>query len=344
MKVCLLGPITTKSYYGGVAVFDEELAKGFVDCGWEAVFATTQKDAEEKDIPLRIVSKTNFEKFLEREKPDFVISSLAYAKVLPKNNHVKTAYFLHGFFLQSYYGAIKSVFATSYQKMLIKKCDFVFANSYFTRMANKEFFKIKTDAVFHLGVSQKFLRASDKIQGIERLQNSVFFAGRLVSVKGVEVIVKAAHYLKQKNIPYTMYLAGDGPDKEKISKYIAANQLNVTLLGRLNYEQMCEWYHKTEVFVSLNPSEPFGIVFPEALVSGCKIVCPLTGGQVEYLKDYSDTVSFVNEANPESVAEGIETMFEHGIPARNIDECKRRFNYKRVATEIIEYIGENKNE
>lgn len=102
---------------------------------------------------------------------------------------------------------------------------------------------------------------------------------------------------------------------------------------------MCEWYRRSEVFISLNPSEPFGIVFPEALISGCKIVCPLTGGQVEYLQDYANTVAFVNEKDVGSVARGIKKLFEQGEPIANIDECNNRFNYKRVASEIIDYIG-----
>lgn len=340
MKVCLLGPVVTSSYYGGVAVFDEELAQGFIDNGCEAILATTQKDAKMGNIPLGVVTKNNFQAFLEHEKPDLIIASLGYAKVLPRKCQARVAYFLHGFFLQSYYGVIKSFMASNYQKWLIKKCDLVFANSYFTRMINKEFFEIKTDAVFHLGVSKAFIESSTQDETIEKIPNSILFAGRLVKAKGIDTIIEAAYCLKKKGISFKLYIAGNGPEKSGIVQYAKEKNSNIELLGRLDSKKMFEWYRKSEVFISLNPSEPFGIVFPEALISGCKIVCPLTGGQIEYLRDYLDTVAFVNETDAGSVAMGIKKLFEQGNPVTNIDECKNRFNYKRVAAEIIDYIGE----
>lgn len=340
MKVCLLGPVVTSSYYGGVAVFDEELAQGFIDNGWEAVLATTQKDAKQGNIPLQVVARNSFQAFLEHEKPDLIIASLAYAKVLPRKCQAKVAYFLHGFFVQSYYGVIKSFVASNYQKWLVKKCDLVFANSYFTRMVNKEIFGIKADAVFHLGVSKAFIESSMQDKTIDKIPNSVLFAGRLVKAKGTDTIIEAAYCLKKAGVPFKFFIAGDGPEKSKIVQYAKERNLNIELLGRLDSKKMSEWYRKSEVFISLNPSEPFGIVFPEALISGCKIVCPLTGGQVEYLRDYSNTVAFVNETDAGSVAMGIKELFEQGNPVTNVDECKNRFNYKRVATEIIDYIGD----
>ena len=45
MKIAILGPVTTKTYFGGVAVFDEELAAGFKHNEWEVVLITNQKKA-----------------------------------------------------------------------------------------------------------------------------------------------------------------------------------------------------------------------------------------------------------------------------------------------------------
>ena len=340
MKVCLLGPVVTSSYYGGVAVFDEELAQGFVDNGWEAVLVTSQKDAVKKDIPLFIATKSEMSEFLNKENPDLIIASLAYARLLPRKNLAKVAYFLHGFFLQSYYGPLKSILASTYQKWLIRRCDYVFANSYFTAMINKEFFGIKADEVFQLGVSNEFLRNSENCDKIAKIPNSIIFAGRLVKAKGVEALIKAVRFLHEEGVPHTLYIAGDGPEREYIERFAKENSLNIILLGRLDSGEMIKWYKKTEVFVSLNPSEPFGIVFPEALICGCKIVCPLTGGQVEYLMDYKESVSFVNENDEKSIAYGLKKMLQSGNSTVSIENCKARFNYKRVALEMIKYIGE----
>lgn len=340
MKVCLLGPVVTSSYYGGVAVFDEELAQGFIDNGWEAVLVTSQKDAVKKDTPFFVATKSEMSEFLNKENPDLIIVSLAYARLLPRKKSAKVAYFLHGFFLQSYYGPLKSILASTYQKWLIRRCDYVFANSYFTAMINKEFFGIKVDEVFQLGVSNDFLRNSENCDEIAKIPNSILFAGRLVKAKGVEDLIKAVRFLHEEDVSYALYIAGDGPEREYIEQFARENGLNITLLGRLDLGEMIKWYKKTEVFVSLNPSEPFGIVFLEALICGCKIVCPITGGQVEYLMDYKESVSFVNENDEKSIAYGLKKMFQSGNSTISIENCKARFNYKRVASEMIKYMGE----
>ena len=86
----------------------------------------------------------------------------------------------------------------------------------------------------------------------------------------------------------------------ELKKIVDEYHLNVVFLGRITQENLAHYYSLSEIFVSLNPSEPFGIVFPEALLSQCKIVCPYTGGQVEYLSDYSKSVAFVDETDENS--------------------------------------------
>ena len=98
----------------------------------------------------------------------------------------------------------------------------------------------------------------------------------------------------------------------ELKKIVDEYHLNVVFLGRITQENLAHYYSLSEIFVSLNPSEPFGIVFPEALLSQCKIVCPYTGGQVEYLSDYSKSVAFVDETDENSISNGIENMLMNG--------------------------------
>ena len=94
-----------------------------------------------------------------------------------------------------------------------------------------------------------------------------------------------------------------------------------------------EW----QIFVSLNPSEPFGITFAEALLSECKIVCPTTGGQVEYLQGLDESVSFVNGESVADIAYGIEKLLSLGkYPGLSASE-KESFTYKAVAQRICEF-------
>lgn len=342
MKVCILGPVVTPSYFGGVAVFDEGLAHGFAENGWSVFLATDQKDAvtnENGRIPVHKISRRNFRKILEREEPDYIIAQLAYAKYLfGSKTNAKKIYFLHAFFKRSYYGLVKSALAVIYQKILIRQCDLVFSNSYFTDMINRDFFDIKSDAVFHPGVSGDFYSRSISLIDVPKEKKSVFFAGRFVPAKGVDRLIEAAEILSRRNLDYTMYIAGDGPEKNRLMQYVAEKGLPIHFLGRLDQEAIANRYRKAEVFVSLDISEPYGIVFCEALLSNCKIVCPLTGGQVEILGKYQDRTAFVNARSAESIANGIEKMLDMGAVSELALQDKMLFSYEYVAAEMIGYL------
>lgn len=346
MKIALLGPVITDKYYGGVAIFDEELAQGFVDNGWEAVLITQQSEAKQihqiNNIPVMVIDRLNAENIFKKECPDVVIASLNYAKFLKKCKNIKTKkiYFLHGFFNQNYYGKIKSEIAVIYQKYLIRQCDLTFANSAFTRTINEDFFGIKVDEVFHLGVSDFFF---NKIfnTSIQKEPKTILYAGRLVSAKGVLVLIKALKRLNENGVNYHAFIAGTGEEETAMKEIANANGLPVTFLGRLNQEQLVEYYCKSEIFVSLNHSEPFGIVFLEALLAHCKIICPKTGGQVEYLNEFHQSVYYVDENSCDDIATGLEKMIECDKLVELSNCQKEKFTYKNVANYMIDYLSSN---
>ena len=350
MKIAILGPITTKKYYGGVAVFDEEIATGFSENGWETVLITDQKEAEENKngIPIRIVNIFTAKKVIKKEKPDVVLASLKYAMYWKNcgKNMVKV-YFLHGFFNRSYYGKIKSEIGSWVQRLFTRKSNYVFANSFFTKMINDQFFGIKTDKVFHLGVTSEYSNTI-RDKNIKKEKNTFLYVGRLVQAKGVGYIVEAMKLLQDKGIYYKTYIAGDGDDMIELKKYVNDYKLNIHYLGRISQKELVTYYEKSEIFISMNSSEPFGIVFPEAILAKCKIICPYTGGQVEYLVDYKNRISFVDEKSPKSIAEGaIKLLNQSSIENRenkNEDKLYKDFDYINVAKRMISFLEENSDE
>ena len=345
MKVCVLGPITTKSYYGGVAVFDEQLALGFYQSGHSVSVVTYQKDATHEklfgSIPINIVcSKRKFSEWIKQEKPELIIGSLDYPKLLSnkRTSNTKVVYFIHGFFTRSYYGVLKSILGPICQKFLIRKADYVFANSDFTCMVNREFFGINVDKVFRLGVSEDFFEKTRDISIDNKAEGTILYVGRLVSAKGVYRLIKAVEILNTKGIDYKLFIAGDGPDKEVLEKYVAEKRLKVQFFGKVNHDQISDLYRSAEIFVSLNPSEPFGITFAEALLSKCKIVCPTTGGQVEYLQEWKESVSFINGDSAADIAHGIGKLLGRGEYPRLNDEVRETYTYQSVAKSISKFL------
>lgn len=84
--------------------FDEQLALGFYRLGHSVCIVTYQSDVSEDDlfgcVPIHVIhSKRKCSKWLEQEKPDLIIGSLDYPKLLDRKatSNGKVAYFLHGF-------------------------------------------------------------------------------------------------------------------------------------------------------------------------------------------------------------------------------------------------------
>lgn len=345
MKICILGPVETPSCFGGVAIFDKGLARALTLEGCEVFLATDQKDAidaYESDIRTYVFgNKIKFSKIIARENPDYIITQLAYAKyLLELKTKAKKIYFLHGFFNRNHYGTLKSMIASAYQKLLIKNCDMVFSNSYFTEMINNNFFGIKTDAVFHIGVTDRYMETIVKNSNVMKKNNTVFFAGRLESVKGVDKLIEATKYIKDSGVDIRVTIAGDGPERDELKNMAEKYGLNINFLGRITQDEIALHYLESEVFVSLNESEPYGIVFPEALLANCKIVCPYTGGQIEYLNKHTESVCYINRKSARSIADGIIKMFEFGETPNLTKEERESYTYKNAAKGIIEYVSE----
>ena len=226
MKIGILGPVTTSKYFGGVAIFDEEIANGFEQNNCQVVLLTDQKEEKiNKDkFNIKKINYINATQIFKNEKFDLIIASLGYAKYLlfDKSNSYKI-YFLHGFFNSNYYGKLKSELAVIYQKILIKKCDKILANSNFTKMINSNFFGINADAVIRLGVSSSFYNNIIK-RNVKKEPNTILYAGRLVSVKGVEKLIKSLIILQKNNIEYKLLIAGSGPDELELKKIGHGNE------------------------------------------------------------------------------------------------------------------------
>lgn len=337
-RIVILGPVTTKNYIGGVANFDIELHEAFLRAGYESVIVTVQKDLinqKERNVK-QCGSFFDAYKFIKTYSPRMVISSLQYGAffyIFPKN--LKKIYVLHGFFNRAYYSHLKAILASLFQKLVTLKADRVVSNSYFTRMINNDFFNIRADSVIHLGVAPEYLEKASKETHFNKEKHSILFAGRLVKSKRPHMLLKALNVLKEKKLDYILYLAGNGEEKENLLKYAHENGINMKYLGSLSHDDLYDYYKRSEVFVSLNDSEPMGIVFFEAVLLHCKVISPFTGGQVESLCDLPvNARCFVDADSPESIANGIEKMFLSS--SDNLGPGNLDLSYEHVVKKFLE--------
>lgn len=335
MKIAILGPVITDKYFGGVATFDEALAEAFQELGHNVLILTSQPGSiANKKIKIEQIKKSEIAKTVNNNNIDLTIASLQYGTLLKSIHTGKKVYFLHGFFNVQSYGIAKTLAATALTKKMCSYADCVIANSSFTAAVNQRIWNIHVDGIAHLGVDGGFISSvTPTVRRNEEQLKRILFVGRLAKSKHVERIIKAVSLLDKAS--YEFVIAGDGPEREKLEKYLKDLSVNARFLGRVEHDQISNLYKDCGTFISLCESETFGLTYAEALLSGCKIVCPITGGQVGFLMNYPDRVSFVDVLNPTSIAMGIDRCLKTNnvdIDDKTIDD----FKYEGTAKKIIQ--------
>lgn len=355
MKVCILGPVNTTKYFGGVAIFTESLADAFKDLGYEVTIITdySEKTSTTKKTPIISVGKKSLRKsfFLKYKlkkavaelEPNLVISSLEYglANGVLKKENLHTIHYLHAFpsVRRSLIDAM-SVFLGTY--IIAKKSDFVIANSGLTSVINSEIFFTSSDSIINVGLGNEFIDyvKKNKKKSSEK-SNRILFAGRLVKEKNVDKIIRAFDlYVNSTGDTKTVLdIVGEGPEKESLTMLV--NKLRnkqVKFHGKVNPDNIPNYYFQSDLFISLNPHEPYGIVYLEALASGCKIVCPSTGGQLDSLLDYKGDVYFVNVFDLNEISQAIKNAIQSNFTNINIEQVVEKHSYAQTVSQIERFL------
>lgn len=109
----------------------------------------------------------------------------------------------------------------------------------------------------------------------------LLFVGRLVSEKGVDLLLRALARLEQMGLRPTLTVVGDGPERVPLGRLAEELGLadRVAWTGLLEDEELAASYRRHAVLVV--PSrcdEPYGIVALEGIACGCVVVGSRGGG------------------------------------------------------------------
>jgi glycosyltransferase involved in cell wall biosynthesis len=112
----------------------------------------------------------------------------------------------------------------------------------------------------------------------------VAFQGRLVSTKGVDVLLRAARILREQGRPFELLIIGDGPERshlEELAKHLGLTPW-VNFAGRLPAAQLDAALDRSTLLVvpSLG-GEVFGLVLAENMLRGIPVLASDLGAFVE---------------------------------------------------------------
>lgn len=161
----------------------------------------------------------------------------------------------------------------------------------------------------------------------------IFFTGRLVYYKGVDVLIKAFS-----NVSYNceLFIAGTGTLenelKEKVRKYNIQDRVH--FLGFLPENNLKQAFADCDIFVlpSVAKSEAFGIVQLEAMIYGKPVINTRLPSGVPYVSIHGKNGFTVQPESPRQLAKAIEILCRNKSLREKLGNNAR----KRVLTEFNE--------
>ena len=112
-----------------------------------------------------------------------------------------------------------------------------------------------------------------KALGLDPNTSIVLSVARLAPEKGLNFLAAAAN-----DIPATVFIVGDGPERQALSAYVALN-----LVGHV--ENPWLWYCAADVVAVPSLTEGLGLSAIEALATGCPVIASNIGGLPEVISD-----------------------------------------------------------
>jgi glycosyltransferase involved in cell wall biosynthesis len=132
-------------------------------------------------------------------------------------------------------------------------------------------------------------------------------AGRLVELKGIEYLLRAAAALRSEFPALRVEIAGSGPQREKLEEAVAHAGLEgqVKFLGWI--DDLTSLLSRWDVFVMPSLEEGFPIAALDAMAAGLPVVATSVGGVPELIED-GKTGCLVPPRDAEALASRIRTL------------------------------------
>jgi glycosyltransferase involved in cell wall biosynthesis len=115
--------------------------------------------------------------------------------------------------------------------------------------------------------------------GSPRHDGAVLFVGRLVRVKGVELLIEAMRLLEGRSL----VIVGDGPEREALER--ASEGLDVKFEGMLPHEEVRRRFQDAAVLVQPSLAEGMPNTVLEAMAHGVPVVATAVAGVPEIVTD-----------------------------------------------------------
>jgi len=169
----------------------------------------------------------------------------------------------------------------------------------------------------------------------------ILYSGRLASVKGTEILLKAIPLLKQKYPRILIILAGDLQMTGLKLNHDARLGLREGFLwlGHQNQTEMMKWYQRASVLAIPSLYETFGLAALEAMACSLPVVASRVGALPEIIQD-GQTGILVQSGDEKALVDGIlKILMDEKLAAKlikNGQEKIKEYNSQQVAKNMVQ--------
>lgn len=247
---------------GGVASYAQALGQGFAERG----------------IAVEVISSASILRRPAELRDPAILKILSLAAVFAAPFARRAICIAHGFPCAAYQGWIRTLaILGSFRLANVGRGAQLVAVSDYSAIHLRSIFNLRVDAVIRNPVLPIFL---EDTSASNKKREAITYVGRLHPSKNVHRLLPALQDVLDENDGLHAWIIGDGHMRADLQT-MAAGDKRIEFLGVLSPAEVRDRLSRSRVFVSANPTEPFGIVYLEALSQGCSVAMPASGGGLE---------------------------------------------------------------
>lgn len=254
------------SRLGGVRVLTSSLRDSLKSLGYSVEYVHGFKAMK---LMIHNRFSSNFFKF--KKKNYFITWGIYNFLPLPKKN---TLNFFHGFPSKTQQDFLRyNLFKIVIFLVKIKKTRSLSVSKYANSILNN-IYEIKTETLCN-SLPYSFLKQPIKTKF--RKDIDIIFIGRATKFKLPKFLLFSLEILALNG--FNIFIIGEGSSTKN---YLLNNKnTKINFKNFVNHQTCYEMLARSKYFISCSETEPFGIVFLEALFLGCRIIAPRSGGALE---------------------------------------------------------------
>jgi glycogen synthase len=318
---------------GGIETVSQILAEHFAESGHEVELITETPDNEQSTAAYRIVRRPGPPKLFTLLRWSDVLfqNNISLRSLLPALVMQKPAVVVHQTWIRNTRGQID--LPARLKRMLLGSV----TNVAISRAVAED---IGRDCIIIPNPYRD--RLFRKLPEIRR-DKTFIFVGRLVSDKGVDMLLRALGALRCEGLEPDLTIVGAGPEAENLaalSRELALSH-QVSFAGEKTGEDLVRLLNQHRIMVIPSRwAEPFGVVSLEGIACGCAVVGSEAGGLKEAIGPCGMTFENGNER---SLADALKRMLHD----RALDSFRRlapehlaKFKAQEIARTYLELIAQ----